>query len=75
MTTVVTGAAGFIGSQIAAACLDDGQEVIGVDLMTDYYDVTQKEANLSSLLTRANFEFHRIDKEVQFAVSNFSNLA
>ena len=51
MTVVVTGCAGFIGSQIVEACLERGDEVIGVDVMTDYYDVDQKRSNLRAALT------------------------
>lgn len=56
----MTGAAGFIGSQLAAACLDRGDHVVGVDLMTDYYEVEQKEANVAAL-RHDRFEFARHD--------------
>lgn len=58
---LVTGCAGFIGSQIAHACLDRGDSVVGVDVLTDYYDIGQKRANLDLLSNRANFEFLRLD--------------
>ena len=61
MTTVVTGCAGFIGSHLAGACLDAGEDVIGIDVLTDYYDVSQKRANLAPLLERESFEFHQVD--------------
>lgn len=49
MRYVVTGAAGFIGSQLAEALLAAGHEVVGVDCFTDYYDVREKEQNARGL--------------------------
>jgi nucleoside-diphosphate-sugar epimerase len=49
MRYVVTGAAGFIGSQLAAALQEQGHEVVGVDCFTDYYDPAEKEANARGL--------------------------
>jgi nucleoside-diphosphate-sugar epimerase len=66
MTTVVTGCAGFIGSQLALACLEGGQRVVGIDLLTDYYDVTQKRSNLDRLTTHPHFEFHQMDLAAGF---------
>ena len=63
---VVTGAAGFIGSQLADACLGRGDQVLGVDLMTDYYDVAQKEANVAALRQYEQFEFVRHDLAIGF---------
>ena len=63
---VVTGAAGFVGSQLAAACLEQGDRVVGIDLMTDYYDVAQKESNLAALSGHERFEFVRHDLATGF---------
>ena len=52
---VVTGAAGFIGSHICEALVARGDDVIGIDCFTDYYDVAQKRANLSALLNHPKF--------------------
>ena len=46
---LVTGGAGFIGSNVAEALLQRGDDVVIVDEMNDYYDVSIKEANLRSL--------------------------
>jgi nucleoside-diphosphate-sugar epimerase len=46
---VVTGAAGFIGSVLAEACLARGWEVIAVDSLTPYYDEASKRRNLAAL--------------------------
>jgi nucleoside-diphosphate-sugar epimerase len=45
MRYVVTGAAGFIGSQLAQALGQAGHDVVGVDCFTDYYDLAEKEEN------------------------------
>jgi UDP-glucuronate 4-epimerase len=42
MRILVTGAAGFIGSTTAHKLLDRGDDVVGVDNLNDYYDVTLK---------------------------------
>ena len=48
-TILVTGAAGFIGSHTAAALLERGDKVVGLDNLNDYYDPARKRANLSEL--------------------------
>jgi UDP-glucuronate 4-epimerase len=58
---LVTGAAGFIGSHVARRLLDDGEVVVGVDSLDDYYDVRLKEARLAALRDRAWFRFERCD--------------
>jgi nucleoside-diphosphate-sugar epimerase len=60
-SVVVTGCAGFIGSQLAEACLANGDTVLGVDLLTDYYDVSQKQANLALLREHPAFDFRHAD--------------
>ncbi len=60
-TSVVTGCAGFIGSQISEACLARGDRVVGVDTLTDYYDVAQKRSNLDGLLAHPAFEHRAVD--------------
>jgi UDP-glucuronate 4-epimerase len=52
MRYVVTGAAGFIGSQLGDALVAAGHEVVGVDCFTDYYDPAEKEANAGGLDVR-----------------------
>jgi UDP-glucuronate 4-epimerase len=49
MKYVVTGAAGFIGSQLAEQLLENGHEVVAVDCFTDYYDPALKEENAAGL--------------------------
>ena len=61
MTTIVTGAAGFIGFHTARALLERGHAVVGVDNMNDYYDVRLKEARLAELEALDGFTFSRTD--------------
>ena len=63
MKVLVTGVAGFIGYSLAIRLLARGDEVIGVDCVNDYYDVTLKEARLARLgdAGGARFVFHRQD--------------
>lgn len=61
MAILVTGVAGFIGSQVAARLLDRGQEVIGVDNFNSYYDPSLKEARVAPLLGRPGFSLRRQD--------------
>ncbi len=56
---LVTGAAGFIGYHVAAALLDRGDEVVGLDDLNPYYDVSLKEARLARLSVRPGFSFVR----------------
>ncbi|MEM7798002.1 MAG: NAD-dependent epimerase/dehydratase family protein [Chloroflexota bacterium] len=51
MKILLTGSAGFIGSHVATALLRRGDEVIGLDNFNDYYDVSQKRANVAEILT------------------------
>jgi nucleoside-diphosphate-sugar epimerase len=49
MKYVVTGAAGFIGSQLAEKLLEAGHDVVSIDCFTDYYDPALKEENAAGL--------------------------
>jgi UDP-glucuronate 4-epimerase len=58
---LVTGAAGFIGFHLARRLLGRSDEVIGLDNLCPYYDVSLKEARLAELLPREGFRFVRAD--------------
>ncbi len=57
----MTGVAGFIGMHSAKKLLDDGNEVIGIDNLNDYYDVSLKEDRLKTLEDYQNFRFVKLD--------------
>ncbi|MGH8968383.1 MAG: NAD-dependent epimerase/dehydratase family protein [Actinomycetes bacterium] len=59
MRVVVTGAAGFIGSHLCEHLLDNGDDVIGIDCFTDYYDPRRKHANITGLLRHERFRLER----------------
>ena len=65
MTTLVTGAAGFIGFHTARALLDRGETVIGLDNLNDYYDVSLKRDRLAQIADRERFTFAEIDLKAQ----------
>jgi UDP-glucuronate 4-epimerase len=58
---LVTGAAGFIGFHTATRLLERGDTVVGVDSLSDYYDVALKEARLVQLRDRPGFRFEHLD--------------
>ncbi|TDM05556.1 MAG: protein CapI [Ideonella sp. MAG2] len=58
---LVTGVAGFIGMHTAAALLAQGHEVLGLDSLNDYYQVSLKQDRLKTLLGQARFEFQATD--------------
>ena len=61
LKTLITGAAGFIGMNCVLGLLDRGDEVIGIDNLSDYYDVSLKQARLARLEPHSKFDFHKID--------------
>ncbi|MCP5151338.1 MAG: NAD-dependent epimerase [Chromatiales bacterium] len=61
MKVLVTGSAGFIGSALCRRLLERGDEVVGVDNLDPYYDVTLKQARLDRLTPSARFTDVRLD--------------
>ncbi|MEX3019847.1 NAD-dependent epimerase [Kluyvera sp. STS39-E] len=60
MKYLVTGAAGFIGFHVSQRLLAAGHQVVGIDNLNDYYDISLKEARLD-LLSSARFTFVKRD--------------
>ncbi len=58
---LVTGAAGFIGFHTSLRLLSEGESVVGIDNLNDYYDVSLKEARLKVLEEHENFTFIKLD--------------
>ena len=61
MKILVTGAAGFIGMHLSLRLLERGDEVVGLDNLNDYYDVSLKEARLARLQAYPKFRHERLD--------------
>jgi UDP-glucuronate 4-epimerase len=61
MKILVTGAAGFIGMHVAQKLLQRGDAVIGIDNLSDYYDVALKEARVARLQKFPKFRFEKVD--------------
>ncbi len=58
---LVTGAAGFIGFHTTQRLIQMGKEVVGMDNLNDYYEVSLKEARLKQLQSLPNFTFQKLD--------------
>lgn len=69
MKILVTGAAGFIGYFTAQRLLDRGDEVVGLDNLNDYYDVSLKNARLERLQGHSNFRFAKLDLADQAGIA------
>lgn len=69
MNILVTGAAGFIGANVCSRLLSNGNSVVGLDNLNDYYDVALKEARLEPLIQNDNFHFLKIDISDSLAIA------
>jgi UDP-glucuronate 4-epimerase len=61
MKILVTGAAGFIGSHLSHRLLADGHDVVGLDDLNDYYEVSLKEDRLAGLTPHERFSFVKMN--------------
>ena len=69
MKVLVTGAAGFIGFHVCKALCERGDEVVGLDNLNDYYDVTLKQARLQQLQSLPGFRFVKMDIADRVAIN------
>ena len=58
---LITGIAGFIGSRTAEMAILQGWDVVGIDSLTDYYDVELKRQNLQNILRTGAIQFYEVD--------------
>ncbi|MBN1956174.1 MAG: GDP-mannose 4,6-dehydratase [Anaerolineae bacterium] len=70
MNVLVTGAAGFIGSHVAEALLQQGDAVAGLDNFNDYYDPRRKRANAALLAAFPRFTLHEADVRDEGAIAH-----
>lgn len=68
--TLVTGTAGFIGSHVAKVLLAHGEHVIGLDNLSDYYDVNLKKARLAQLTDQSEYTHVHADLCDRAAIEN-----
>ena len=68
MKFLITGAAGFIGFHTCSQLLKQGHEILGVDNLNDYYEVSLKKSRLNLLKADPKFTFFKLD------ISNYSKL-
>jgi len=70
MKVLITGSAGFIGSALSLRLLERGDEVIGLDCLSDYYDVNLKKARLARTIDHPGYTDLRINLEDRQAVAD-----
>ena len=61
MKYIVTGCAGFIGMHVSKKILQNGDQVLGIDSLNNYYSVKLKKDRLSLLKKFKNFKFQKLD--------------
>lgn len=73
---LVTGAAGFIGSNLVSRLLNEGNIVVGIDNFDSFYDPALKESNIKSFLDNPHFLLYRGDiRDKEFLFKVFSDVS
>ncbi len=67
---LVTGAAGFIGFHLSRRLCSEGYEVVGIDNLNDYYEVSLKESRLDLLNAFPEFTFNKMDLQEKPAIDS-----
>lgn len=67
---LVTGAAGFIGFNLSKRLIENGDDVVGLDNLNDYYDVNLKLSRLKQLEGKDNFRLVKVGLEERDAIAN-----
>ncbi|WP_318509448.1 NAD-dependent epimerase [Bacillus sp. T3] len=73
MLILITGCAGFIGFHLTKRLLKDGFEVVGIDNLNDYYDVSLKKSRLNLLLPCSGFTFKKVNLEDKQEINEIFN--
>ncbi|MBR3676492.1 MAG: SDR family NAD(P)-dependent oxidoreductase [Alphaproteobacteria bacterium] len=63
MKYLITGGAGFIGSNLADSLLNDGHEIVVIDNFNDYYDIEIKETNVAAHMNNQHYKIYHADIE------------
>ncbi len=63
MKILLTGAAGFIGARTAEMLIEAGHQVVGIDNLNNYYDISLKRYRLSKVENSEGFSFYEVDIE------------
>ena len=61
MTILVTGAAGFVGSNLTETLLKQGEKVVALDNFNDYYSPQRKQKNIAAFIDHPNLRFYEQD--------------
>jgi UDP-glucuronate 4-epimerase len=73
VSILITGSAGFIGSELCLSLLNLGEQIIGIDNHNDYYDPQLKENRLKRYLHHKNYSHLRIDLSDKKALEDCFN--
>jgi nucleoside-diphosphate-sugar epimerase len=70
MQILVTGCAGFIGSNLCERLIDEGHSIIGIDNFDPFYSKEIKEQNMAHLKSKNSFRFYNLDilKKINYTV-------